>query len=485
MRKVGLMWKKGVSVLLALSLFLLLTSSLIGCGGGGGGSDSGGGGSDGVSFTAAQQDAFKTAVDAYFDGYGGVTSSALDITADKAAGIDVPSRKSGISVAVYKDGINVWTYAKGIKSSSLTIFPPVTTTPMTTTTPSYAYSITKTMVSALVLSQIQAGRYTLNNTVAELLGDHADYGAIAAAGSGLYINTDATVEQLLTHTSGMPDYASNVSGLMTLGAAGSWKPADILTGVVNANHGAAGSYAYSNTNYVLLGMIAQWESSKHGGSAALNTLLASNFFTPLSLSVDLSPQDAYPSDIAHPFDETVIFGAGDYGFQDLETAASALYPTLNLYTTIGRGTWAAGGIISTAANIAKWGYELYDVDGTAIATDVRTTLLASAPTDGDYGYGVVYNDFTYNDLTAGGQYGHGGGGPGYRTLLVYETNQRLAVAILTNAMSSTVGDSVLVDRVALADALFNCYKDGVFTEPADPAAKQAAAVGSKAKVFGK
>jgi CubicO group peptidase (beta-lactamase class C family) len=158
---------------------------------------------------------------------------------------------------------------------------------------------------------------------------------------------------------------------------------------------------------------------------------------------------------------------------------------LNLYTTIGRGTWAAGGIISTAANIAKWGYELYDVDGTAIATDVRTTLLASAPTDGDYGYGVVYNDFTYNDLTAGGQYGHGGGGPGYRTLLVYETNQRLAVAILTNAMSSTVGDSVLVDRVALADALFNCYKDGVFTEPADPAAKQAAAVGSKAKVFGK
>ena len=494
--------KKKGKIFQCLLLVLLLVSMLMftACG-------SGGSSTPVLTFTPefsqAQKDAFRQAVDAYFDGMDGGLAQSSPF--DQAADIVEPTYKAGISVAVYKDGVAVWTYAKGIAAGIPNMTP---VTPMTAATPGYVYSITKTHISALVLKQIEDGLYELTDTVADLLADHPDYIAIAEAGcpgngadfslpsspppSACYINVNATVEQLLKHISGMPDYASNLNGLITMGFAPSWKPADILTSVVHQAYFADTNYRYSNTNYVLLGMIAE-----HKGGSALNSLLASNFFTPLNMNGYLAPQDAYPANIAHPYDDACIFGGGPNGpcgpgatpplgtFMDLTIAVANADPPLsflNLFTAIGRGTWAAGGLISTAANVAKWGYALYDVNGAAISPTVRAGLLGSVQNDGDYGYGASYWEFEYNDGTPGYQYGHGGGAPGYRTLMVYESDQRLAVAILTNANSTPLGDGFLVDRVALADALFNCYKDSVFEPGIDITELQVAP--ERKKVFG-
>ena len=89
---------------------------------------------------------------------------------------------------------------------------------------------------------------------------------------------------------------------------------------------------------------------------------------------------------------------------------------------------------------------------------MRTQLKNSALNYGDYGYGVSYNDFTYTDATVGALYGHGGGAPGYLTLLRYEAAKGISVAIMTNFNNSdggTGGD--YVNQADLVAAILNAY----------------------------
>lgn len=403
--------------LILLSFLLLLTSCF----------------HDGKSpvFSYDTREAFKTAVDDAFNN---------------------AENKNGISVAVIKDGYKVWTYARGDASEGVA---------MTVDTPGYAYSITKTFVSALVLTQIEAGLYSLNDTVDELLGDDADFRSLSSSQKAL-ININATVEQLLKHTSGMPDYASNVAALIGMcDTEKSWKPADILEKIVNQPYGTPGTFQYSNTNYILLGMIAEHVSGKE-----LNKLLNAAFFSKIGIQTVLSPQDSIPENISHPYDDAALFGFPADSFLDMTDVMYSVFPDYNYYIGTGRSTWAAGGIIAIAEDLALWGYELYDEDGNAVTSSVRRILKASAPGDGDYGYGVSHDEFTYDDGTAGEKYGHGGSAPGYKTLLRYEEAEHISVAIMTNTnniadttSTSTDTDLGLVDREALADALLNAYKN--------------------------
>ncbi len=426
MIKQGITRGNGVSLLLAL-LLLLFTASIVGCGNQ----------NDPPivvrSFSADSQAAFKDAVD----------NALADAT-----------NKRGISVAVHKGGYTTWTYAAGYADGN---FGSATGTAMTTATPFYAYSITKTMVSALVLTQINYGLYSLDDTVADLLANNVDYNSLSAPQKAL-LNTEATVRQLLTHTSGMPDYAYNPDGLIPMcNPENSWKPADILEKIVFEPFIPAniGVYQYSSTNYILLGMIAQEKSPGH---QPLNTLLASTFFRRLGINAKLAPQDAYPSGIAHPYDNAALFGLPLGSFLDFSVAITWINPAYNIYTGIGRSTWAAGGIIATAADIAKWGYALYDPYGLAITPAVRDILKNSALSDNAYGYGVNYNDFTYADGTSGGTYGHNGTALGYRTLLQYEKSKGITVVILAN-VNDLATNTGYVNRELLAEALFNAYKE--------------------------
>lgn len=424
-------WRnKWIPFLFALSFLLLLASGFIGCG-----SDSKS--SNDPEFSQETKAAFKAAVDA----------ALADAT-----------YKRGVSVAVYKRGYAMWTYAAGYADGD---YGTATGTAMTPDTPTFAYSVTKTMVSALVLTQIHNGLYTLNDTVDGLLGRNADYLALSAEQQAL-INKAATVEQLLMHTSGMLDYAVNLPAevLMCNPAYTTWKPADILEYFLYQDLDVPGTFNYSNTNYVLLGMIAEEK-----GGAPLNELLASTFFIKLGINAVLAPQDAYPPPgMAHPYDDAFIFYLF-YNFNyslgtltDFSVAITLIDPSYNIYLGIGRSAWAAGGVIATAEDLARWGYELYDPHGVAVSTSVRDMLKNSAVADGDYGYGVEYLDFQYADGTMGGTYGHNGSALGMKTSLKYEKSKGITVAIITNVNNMVTGAG-LMDQDALAHALFNGYRN--------------------------
>ena len=95
---------------------------------------------------------------------------------------------------------------------------------------------------------------------------------------------------------------------------------------------------------------------------------------------------------------------------------------------------------------------------------MRNTLKNSATTDDTYGYGVVYNDFTYVDGTVGGEYSHGGSAPGYKTLLVYEKAKGITVAIIANVNNIANSGSGCVNQWTLAEDIFDGYQEPVLPE---------------------
>ncbi|WP_418958622.1 serine hydrolase domain-containing protein [Streptomyces tritici] len=105
-----------------------------------------------------------------------------------------------------------------------------------------AGSLTKTFVATVVLQLAAEGRLRLDDPVRSRLGDPVP---------GRPLDPRVTVRTLLTHTSGLYDYVrAGASPPPTTPAAA------LRTALAHAP-GPVGSFAYSNTNYVLLGLLVE------------------------------------------------------------------------------------------------------------------------------------------------------------------------------------------------------------------------------------
>ena len=329
---------------------------------------------------------------------------------------DELNEKAGLSVAVYKNGY-LWQYAKGKANFS---------TNMEVNTPTLIRSASKTFLASLILKQIDSGLYSLSDTLGEVLSGNVDYQSFDKN----VINPNVTIEELLTMTSGIHDVHDFRSEEYTkIQTNPNWKPSDTIR-LVTRKFTAPGIYAYSNTNSHLLGMVAEYVSGQK-----LNALYESQLFTPLGLKAILLPQDAAPSSIARPHGDRSTYGGA--GFGDLAQAATWVE---NWYESTGRTSWAAAGIVTTPANLAKWAYELFSVDGVALSSDARAGLFDSF--DGSmieiggwpqqYGYHATKRTLhlTNTDIDV---YGHPGGGGGYISISYYSPKLDASIALLANS----------------------------------------------------
>ena len=162
----------------------------------------------------------------------------------------------------------------------------------------YIYSITKTFTSALTLTLCENNILKLEETIEYHLPELFTENYAGSKNLNPYINKDATIEQLLNHTSGIYDFAKNSKLYNTKNPIFTepWNPELILDYIEHPKE-KIGTYLYSSTNYVILGLIIQKATGKK-----LNNLLNEYFYEPLELSdIFLTPQDEldYYS-VAHP-----------------------------------------------------------------------------------------------------------------------------------------------------------------------------------------
>lgn len=195
----------------------------------------------------------------------------------------------GISAAVIIPGRGRWTGVDGESSAGV---------PITTDMPFGAGSVTKTFTSALILQLAEEGKLSLGDSLHRWLPAHAN------------IDSTITIRRLLNHTSGIYNFSDNPEwgDSISTNPTRIWKPEEIVGYFTKEPSFAPGrSWGYSNTNYLLLGMIAE----KAGGSR-LAEAFRNRFLAPLELhSIVLAPDEEITGELAHPWSDPTGDGEPD------------------------------------------------------------------------------------------------------------------------------------------------------------------------------
>jgi D-alanyl-D-alanine carboxypeptidase len=261
--------------------------------------------------------------------------------------------------------------------------------------------VTKTFVATVVLQLVAEGKLRLTDTVEHWLP------AVVPRGR------EITVRELLNHTSGIPEYFGDQrvqSQLMQhpratipprrLIARAASHPLDFRPG-----HG----WTYSNTNYLLLALIVE----KATGNS-IREELATRIFEPLRLThttFDSPRRRLLPSEM-----RGYLVEPGGERTRDV-----------SLWT--GGGPWADGAIVSNVDDVARFFSAL--LGGKLLRPHELRAMKTITFRAGNDGLGL------FRDETGCGRaWGHGGGTPGYLTIVETSGDGGKVVVAATNGNSN-------------------------------------------------
>ena len=111
-------------------------------------------------------------------------------------------------------------------------------------------SVTKQFTAAAVMALVEAGKLRLDETITDVLPDYKG------------VNPNATVEQLLNHTAGIPNLTDVASFMAQRGQPHTPKQLIAVVEGLPASFLPGTQWAYSNTGYVLLGMMIEARSQQ-------------------------------------------------------------------------------------------------------------------------------------------------------------------------------------------------------------------------------
>ena len=267
-------------------------------------------------------------------------------------------------------------------------------------------SVTKSFVATVALQLVAEGRLSLSDTVERRLPGVLPYG------------DDVTVRQLLNHTSGVPDYLyPPIIELYGGNRLRSWQPQELVGLVAGQppDFPAGTAWSYSNTNYVLAGLIIERVTGRDLGRE-----LERRIFRPLGL------RDTY-----FPVDFPFLLWPSARGYSlDLDEAGTPIEGRLLDFTVYNPSlAWGAGNIVSDMDDIARFyrallGGRLLPPEQLA---EMKTTVVVEP---GVAGYGLGLAAF-YTDC--GPLWGHGGSLPGFNNELFSSEDGSRQYGLMMNA----------------------------------------------------
>lgn len=258
-------------------------------------------------------------------------------------------------------------------------------------------SVTKTFTATAVLKLVDEGRLRLDDPIAAYLDGVPNGEAI-------------TVRQLLTMSSGLVDY-SKVEGFEQIVAADPQRefPTEellYLAFTAPTQFAPGERFEYSNTNYILLGMLVERITGR-----PLPDYLTENVLDPLDLNETAFPLGTqFP--IPHALGYTESFEDGGPPQDSSGWTASIV--------------GAAGAMTSTLADMRKWMPAL--ATGSLLSPELQQQRLQTLPEPGgpaDFGYGMGI-------FTVAGWIGHNGSVPGYQTVAVYLPERQTTLVVMIN-----------------------------------------------------
>jgi D-alanyl-D-alanine carboxypeptidase len=274
-------------------------------------------------------------------------------------------------------------------------------TPMRTTDRFRIGSETKTFVATVVLQLVGERKLSLADTVGHWLPD------LVPGGQNI------TVRQLLNHTSGLFDYAEDKAFERQLDYPTKvWAPRQLVAiATAHAPLFRPGArWSYSNTGYILLGLIVEKATGNPLGQE-----LRQRIFAPLRLaatSFDTAPR---------------IAGRHAHGYTRFRrprlTDISVISPSLS---------WAAGAIVSTADDLVRFHRALLAgrLLRPALLAAMKTTVTVTR--EQRYGLGLIVSRYG----RCGVFFGHGGETFGYETFTDSRSDGKRDLVMTVNADES-------------------------------------------------
>ncbi|WP_137872774.1 serine hydrolase domain-containing protein [Rhodococcus sp. Q] len=309
-------------------------------------------------------------------------------------------------------------------------------------------SNTKTLTSALIMLLVQDGLLAFDDPVSEFV-------------PGVPNGENITIAQLLDMRSGLYNYteAPELAATIDADPAKAWTPQEVLdiAFAQPPNFPPGAEYEYNNTNYALLGLVAE----KVGGRP-LAEQFAERLFRPFGLNETSLPA-ADDVSIPRPLSHGYMYGESKYALvdepypDDLAAAARAgtVAPLDYTHQNPSYAT-AAGGAISTANDLATWidalvSGEVFDADMQQQWYDSRRAEDPDTPDGQQYGYGISYQQFGPGVA----MYYHGGELPGFNSFIGHDPDNDVTIVIWTNLTLSP-------DGATTANALLPVVLDQVY-----------------------
>lgn len=260
-------------------------------------------------------------------------------------------------------------------------------------------SITKTMTAAVILQLVDEGVLRLDNPVERWLDPRE------------HVDPAITLRQLLTHTAGLANYTLNpaLGAAIDADLAHRFNVDELLAFVGPPSFAPGDRTEYTNTGFLLLGLVAERATGR-----SIEELYRQRLWTPLGLHAIFMPGvDEPPGPVAA--------AVGRSG---------GVVSPLDRLSLLSIGQ-AAFGLYADAAAIASWGHAFFA--GTVVSlerqAELRVLVPAAGNIPGETGAGLGIRGYHYLDRP---QFGHSGGMALGSSLLLFDPESGVTVAVLMN-----------------------------------------------------
>lgn len=290
----------------------------------------------------------------------------------------------GMSAAIISDEYGHWTGASGLSQES--------SNKLITSDMIFGIgSVTKTYIATLVMQLEDEGILSISDSLYHWLPSYTN------------IDSTITIKQLLKHESGIFNLTESPHffEVINQNPLYVWEDEEIILQLVDKPLFKPGeSYSYSNTNYILLGMILKKATHK-----TISTLLSERILVPLNLNhTFLAIEDSLEGNIAHGWLDV----DGDSKLDDF----TEFLPPNAFYSAL----WTAGAMFSTAEDATIFMKSLFNgrlVSSNSLKKmmDINTTsknglgLFGFKTPDnismmGHDGFTLEYSAFVYYDVSS-------------------------------------------------------------------------------------
>ncbi|MGP3943455.1 serine hydrolase domain-containing protein [Streptomyces sp. 6N106] len=284
-----------------------------------------------------------------------------------------------------------------------------------------AGSNTKAFVSAVVLQLVGEGKVTLDAPIETYLPG-------LVRGEGIDGNK-ITVRQLLQHTSGLPDFVRHMEPNAFTARNTYTEPRELLDTALahKADFAPGEKWQYSNTNYVLAGLLVQKVTGRPLGEEITHRIIR-----PLGLHDTYWPTTG----------ERGIRGPHPKGY-DTARPGAELADITELDPS---KAWAAGQLVSTPRDLNRYFSALLGgkVLRPAELEEMKTTVKADGPApNSSYGLGLMKTELSCGRVL----WGHGGDINGYETRGGVTEDGRAVTVAVTALPTAVINDQAELPKV--------------------------------------